>query len=266
MPAYVVKGTATYRVLTDHLGSPRLVVDAATGVVVQRRDYDAWGTVTLDTNHGFQPFGFAGGLDDPDTGLVRFGARDYDPQVGRWTAKDPIDFDGGDTNLYAYVVGDPINHVDPYGEDWTDWDLQWLADFSAGFGDLISLGATSFVRDLMGTNRYVNMCSWSYTGGLVAGAAFNLASLNPSSAAKGLTSLARLGRQDVGSVLKASKPVVSKLLGPQGLLFGRGGRGILNSNDYFRIGWGWKGPAQGGKQILRIAIGSKRLPFHWHWP
>ncbi|MDS4031603.1 MAG: hypothetical protein RKO66_16235 [Candidatus Contendobacter sp.] len=33
--------------------------------------------MTLDTSPGFQPFGFAGGLYDKDTGLVRFGARDY---------------------------------------------------------------------------------------------------------------------------------------------------------------------------------------------
>jgi RHS repeat-associated protein len=48
------------------------------------------------------PFGFAGGLYDPDTGLVRFGARDRDVSVGRWTAKDPIGFDGGG-NLFVYV-------------------------------------------------------------------------------------------------------------------------------------------------------------------
>ena len=41
-----------------------------------------------DTNPGFQPFGFAGGLYDPDTGLVRFGARDYDAETGRWTSKE----------------------------------------------------------------------------------------------------------------------------------------------------------------------------------
>ncbi len=115
VPDYVVKGPATYRVITDHLGSPRLVVDTATGVVAQRREYDEWGVVTLDTNPGFQPFGFAGGLYDPDTMLVRFGARDYDPETGRWTAKDPIDFDGGDTNQYAYVSSDPVNLLDPEG-------------------------------------------------------------------------------------------------------------------------------------------------------
>ena len=67
--------------------------------------------MTTDTSPGFQPFGFAGGLYDAETGLVRFGARDYDPVVGRWTEKDPIDFEGG-VNLYAYVLGDPINLMD----------------------------------------------------------------------------------------------------------------------------------------------------------
>ncbi len=49
------------------------------------------------------------------TGLVRFGARDYDPEVGRWTAKDPIGFNGGDTNLYGYCLNDSINNIDPTG-------------------------------------------------------------------------------------------------------------------------------------------------------
>jgi RHS repeat-associated protein len=78
-------------------------------------DYDAFGNVLSDTNPGFQPFGFAGGIYDPDTKLVRFGARDYDPDVGRWTAKDPIKFNGGDANLYGYVLGDPVGFTDPIG-------------------------------------------------------------------------------------------------------------------------------------------------------
>ena len=51
-----------------------LVVNVDTGVIAQRLDYDPWGVVTQDTNPGFQPFGFAGGLYDANTGLVRFGA------------------------------------------------------------------------------------------------------------------------------------------------------------------------------------------------
>lgn len=79
-------------------------------------DYDGFGNVILDTNPGFQPFGFAGGLYDSQTGLVRFGVRDYDPETRRWTSKDPIGFDGGDTDLYAYCSNDPINFIDPTGE------------------------------------------------------------------------------------------------------------------------------------------------------
>jgi len=115
VPDYLVKGGITYRVITDHMGSPRIVIDTTTGHIVQRLAYDAFGQVIFDDNPGFQPFGFAGGLYDPDTKLTRFGARDYDAETGRWTAKDPISFAGGDTNLYGYVLNDPVNWLDPWG-------------------------------------------------------------------------------------------------------------------------------------------------------
>ncbi len=114
-PDYMVRGAATYRIFPDHLGSPRLVVDVSTGQVVQEIDYDAFGNVINDTNPGFQPFGFAGGVYDQDTKLVRFGARDFDPSIGRWTAKDPILFTSGGTNVYTYVSADPVNLTDPLG-------------------------------------------------------------------------------------------------------------------------------------------------------
>jgi RHS repeat-associated protein len=115
IPDYIVKNDSTYRIISDHLGSPRFIVDIQTGAIVQRMEFDAFGNVTLDTNPGFQPFGFAGGLYDSDTKLVRFGARDYDAEIGRWTSKDPILFEGGDTNLFGYVLGNPVNWIDPEG-------------------------------------------------------------------------------------------------------------------------------------------------------
>jgi len=115
LPDYMIRDGVTYRLLTDYLGSIRLVVDASSGLVAQRIDYDEFGRVLTDTNPGFQPFGFAGGLYDPDTGLVRFGARDYDPYIGRWTARDPAGFGGGQSNLYEYVGNDPVNAFDPTG-------------------------------------------------------------------------------------------------------------------------------------------------------
>lgn len=116
-PLYFLKGGVKYRIVADHLGSPRLVVNSTTGEIVQRIDYDAFGAVTADSNPGFQPFGFAGGLYDADTGLVRFGARDCDAAAGRWTAKDPLGLGGGATNLYAYAGNDPVNRLDPRGTD-----------------------------------------------------------------------------------------------------------------------------------------------------
>jgi len=115
VPEYMIRSGKTYRIITDHLGSVRLVVDVATGAVAQRLDYDEFGRIVSDNNPGFQPFGFAGGLYDPDTKLVRFGARDYDAETGRWTAKDPIGFAGGAANLYAYAGSDPVNSVDISG-------------------------------------------------------------------------------------------------------------------------------------------------------
>jgi len=114
-PDYMIQGGVTYRIFSDQLGSPRLVINTSTGATAERMDYDEFGNVINDTNPGFQPFGFAGGLYDQDTKLVRFGARDYNPAIGRWTAKDPIRFGGGDTNLYGYVLGDPINLTDLTG-------------------------------------------------------------------------------------------------------------------------------------------------------
>ena len=115
VPELIVKGAQTYRIVTDHLGSPRLVINTADGSIAQRMDFDEFGIVILDTNPGFQPFGFAGGLYDPQTKLVRFGARDYDAQVGRWTSKDPVRFDGLAADLYRYASDDPVNEVDPTG-------------------------------------------------------------------------------------------------------------------------------------------------------
>ena len=91
IPAYLTRGSDTFRIIEDHIGSVRLVVHVATGDIVQRLDYDSYGNVILDTNPGFQPFGFAGGLYRPrhptravrDAGL-RSGDRPMDSQRPDW--------------------------------------------------------------------------------------------------------------------------------------------------------------------------------------
>jgi RHS repeat-associated protein len=131
LPIAMKMGGATYYLSYDQVGSLRLVADGS-GNVVKRISYDSFGNILEDTNPSFTiPFGFAGGLHDRDTGLVRFGYRDYDPEVGRWTAKDPIGFAGGDTDLYGYVLNNPINSFDQLG----------LAPWWAGIAGEAAVGA-----------------------------------------------------------------------------------------------------------------------------
>jgi len=174
VPDYMVRGGISYRFVTDQLGSVRLVVNLDTGAIAQRLEYDPWGVVTLDTNPEFQPFGYAGGLYDVHTGMVRFGARDYDASTGRWTAKDPLGFGGDDTNLYAYVAGDPINSIDPSGlYSWWNF-MNDATNSAAAFGDTLSFGASSGIRDMLGISDAVDKCSGAYSGGELAGNAFSL--------------------------------------------------------------------------------------------
>jgi RHS repeat-associated protein len=115
MPLAMSRSGSTYYLTYDQVGSLRVVADAS-GNMLKRIDYDSFGNIIDDTDPAFEvPFGFAGGLHDRDTGLVRFGYRDYDPDTGRWTAKDPIFFAGGDTDLYGYCLSDPLSLNDPWG-------------------------------------------------------------------------------------------------------------------------------------------------------
>ncbi len=115
MPIAMTYNAQKYYLHYDQVGSLRAVTDASHNIV-KEISYDTYGNIISDSDEAFRiAFGFAGGLYDQDTKLTRFGYRDYDAYTGKWTAKDPIDFSGGDTNLYGYVLGDPVNFVDPWG-------------------------------------------------------------------------------------------------------------------------------------------------------
>jgi RHS repeat-associated protein len=141
VPDYMIRDGVTYRIIADIIGSPRLVIDAVSGAVMQRMDFDEFGNVILDTNPGFQPFGFAGGHYDPDTGLTRFGARDYDPVVGRFISKDPLLFSARSTNHYMYANNNPVNFV-----DFTGFSPSLVAQINAAL-------AEQFAADLTGSEN-----------------------------------------------------------------------------------------------------------------
>jgi len=147
MPVAATIGGAKYYLTYDQVGSLRVVANAS-GSVVKKIDYDSFGNILADSNPAFIiPFGFAGGLYDKNTGLVRFGYRDYDPDVGRWTAKDPILFAGGNTDLYGYVLNNPINNSDPWGLQGNPFphlptftEAYPMSDFVAPVADILAGG------------------------------------------------------------------------------------------------------------------------------
>lgn len=225
-------GTADYSYLYDGKGNVMAVLDSNQTAVASYR-YDEFGNRVNKTGTLEQPFQFSTKRYDTQTGLSYYGYRFYNPAIGRWMTRDPLgEFD--DINLYRFADNSPMNVIDPYGL----FGLKDIGDFAAGFGDTITFGGTAWIRSHWEKNLNwsdpTNECSGYYTGGEVAGYAWGAATLG------------------VGST-------------PRGWLLGRGG-GLLNSNDYIRLGWSWKGSAMEGKEILRLAIGSKRLPFHWHFP
>ncbi|NIQ91130.1 MAG: RHS repeat-associated core domain-containing protein, partial [Deltaproteobacteria bacterium] len=158
MPVAMERGTALYYLTYDQVGTLRVVADSS-GSVVKRIDYDSFGNILADTNPTFDvPFGFAGGVHDRDTGLVRFGFRDYDPNIGRWTAKDPILFAGGNIDLYGYCLNDPVNWIDPLGLRLTPSERAAVAAASALAG---------FVGSVLGTPA-AGAIAGGIAGGVIA--------------------------------------------------------------------------------------------------
>lgn len=112
VPEYVLQGGATYRVLVDPEGSVRRLINVANASdVLLAAHYDEYGVPT-GTGLAALPFGFAGALYDADTGIARLGARDYDAATGRWLQPDPLRWQGGQSNLYAYSRSNPVHALD----------------------------------------------------------------------------------------------------------------------------------------------------------
>jgi RHS repeat-associated protein len=214
VPDYIVKNGTTYRIITDHLGSVRLVIDAQSGEIAQKMMYDEFGNVLIDSNPAFQPFGFAGGLYDYQTGLVRFGARDYDAETGRWTSKDPIGFNGEDANLYRYVWNDPVNINDPSGQ---------IAQILAGA--LIGAGTDLFIQ-LLKNDGKIGCINWGEVGlsagvGALTGGLGSV--LGRSGLTAGLKGLSNATKGDIGEGLSIAKNMLkgSKLIQPQAKIPGQ---------------------------------------------
>lgn len=96
---------------------------------------DHLGTASATDSFGNNGYGFTGREYDSFTGLYYYRARMYDPQLGRFVSEDPIGFEGGDINLYGYVLNRPNMLRDPYGKQVPIWDHYWYWYYSAKCGE-----------------------------------------------------------------------------------------------------------------------------------
>jgi RHS repeat-associated protein len=105
--------------LTDALGSVTATVNPS-AQVINRYTYKPYGALLAKTGVGADPVNqWVGSLGYRQTSKkysdVYVRARHYDTSNGRWTAKDPIGFEGGDFSLYRYVVNRVVLYPDPSG-------------------------------------------------------------------------------------------------------------------------------------------------------
>jgi RHS repeat-associated protein len=100
--------------LTDALGSTVALTDS-TGTTQTQYTYEPFGKMTASGASNTSTFQYTGREND-GTGLYYYRARYYNPVLERFISEDPLDFGGGDVNLYAYAGASPTNEVDPSGQ------------------------------------------------------------------------------------------------------------------------------------------------------
>ena len=179
--------------LHNHLGSACLELDKD-AKVISYEEFHPYGTTAYQAKNktitcAAKRYRYTGMERDDETGLEYHSARYYLPWLGRWLSSDPIGIGGG-LNLYVYCKSNPISLVDLKGQQAKSWKddltlgerfalwvadkdtnqkMQTVANFSAGFGDVLSFGLTDKVREAMGTNSVVDKDSASYNYGAAAG-------------------------------------------------------------------------------------------------
>jgi RHS repeat-associated protein len=173
----------------DHLGSIREMTDSS-GQPRAVYDYTPFGRRSRTSGDLDSDFGFTGHPFHAASELHLAPFRAYDANLARWLSRDPIG-EVDTPNLFAYVLNDPINLVDPDGLewdsiyliqpvwlwgqtrrtifDWQDWKLYEEANFAGGYGDTVTFDLTAAIRQGSGCNQFVDPSSGAYTAGEVTG-------------------------------------------------------------------------------------------------
>lgn len=176
---------------SNHQGSVALELDHVARIV-SLEEFHPFGTTAFHlSGRGIRAtakrYRYTGMEKDLESGLNYHTARYFAPWLCRWCSTDPDGLADG-LNLYSYAQSNPVTMSDRGGkESWKDslsmserfalWvdekvgseNMQHAANFSAGMGDAVSMGATQKVREVMGTDNVVQHDSAMYRGGQVTG-------------------------------------------------------------------------------------------------
>jgi len=116
-PLAMLRSGATSYYQADGLGS-LTSLSTTSGAMANTYTYDSFGNLTASTGSVTNSFRYTGREWDSETNLYYYRARYYDPISGRFLSEDPMGFGAG-VNFYLYVLGNPVNYIDPYGLDVT---------------------------------------------------------------------------------------------------------------------------------------------------
>lgn len=108
-----IRNNAVFYVHNDRLGRPEIVTNSSKSIVWSAANYAFDRTLTTDSIGGLN-IGLPGQYFDQETGTWYNMFRDYDASTGRYLQSDPLGLNGG-LNTYAYVGGNPVNSIDPFG-------------------------------------------------------------------------------------------------------------------------------------------------------
>ncbi len=133
-PIAIELGGKVFIPISDCRGNVRRLIDPNTQIF-QSYDYTAFGEEKGPVQAPSNPWRYAGKRFDAELGLSYFGHRYYDANLGRWISTDPVGFIDG-TNLYAYVLNNPLGFFDPDGRS--------IGGFVLGLGEIV-LGGTLMI-------------------------------------------------------------------------------------------------------------------------
>ena len=112
-PIAKLSGDEQHSIITDHLGTPTAMLDAA-GKTLWSADISIYGELrNIVGERQACPFRWPGQYEDAETGLYYNRFRYYDPEAGEYVSQDPIGLRGGSA-LYSYT-DDPLQIIDALG-------------------------------------------------------------------------------------------------------------------------------------------------------